>query len=212
MTARALVRLVRGRNPDSPWNPAVPVEITPKDYELQVLDWLRQVKGTLTDFQIGHLEKLSGSSGEYEFDIVAKFSIFEGAEVVVLVECKRYRRPVERDDVLAIHSKLRDVGAHKAMMFSTGGFQSGAIKYASAHGIATLNFIDGRITYETRNHGQPVAPPPWVDLPRFAAQRLSAEEEKKIRVHLVKSGYVEAIKEWLAEGPEHSRENHETDL
>jgi restriction system protein len=202
---------VRRRNPDSLWNPAVPVEVTPKDYELQVLEWLRQVKGTLIDFQIGHLEKLAGSSGEYEFDIVAKFSIFEGAEIVVLAECKRYRRPVERDDVLALHSKLRDVGAQKAMMFSTGGFQSGAIKYASAHGIATLNFIDGGITYETRNYGPPVTPPPWVDLPRFAAHRLSAEEEKKIRVHLLKSSDVEAINEWLAEGPEHSVQNRETD-
>ena len=193
---------MRSRDPDGPWNPERPVEVSPEEYERQVLKWLRRVRGELINFEISHLEKLAGASGECEFDIVTKFSVFEGAKFVVVVECKRYREAVKRDAVLALHSKLKDVGAHKAMMFSTRGFQKGAIKYASANGIATANFIDGRILYETRADGPPVEPPPWVDLPRFAAHFLNADEEK-IRVHLVKDDYVEAIDEWLADDLQH---------
>jgi restriction system protein len=47
------------------------------------------------------------------------------------------------------------------MIFSTSGFQKGALEYAAAHGIATITFIDGKSTYETRAmNSQPVEPPP----------------------------------------------------
>lgn len=93
----------------------------------------------LTQFTIGHLVVLPGSGGEYEFDAVAEFSIFDGARIVVLVECKRYNRPVERDVILSLSSKLYDVGAQKAMIFSTAGFQKGALEFAASNGIATEN-------------------------------------------------------------------------
>ncbi len=32
---------MRSRHPDGPWNPEEPVEVTPEEYERQVLDWLR---------------------------------------------------------------------------------------------------------------------------------------------------------------------------
>ena len=118
---------MRSRNPDGPWNPQEPVDVTPNEYERQVLDWLRESEGEPTDLKIGHLERIAGSGGEYEFDVVARFTRFGGAEFTVLVECKRYRGAVKRDLVLALHAKLRDVGAHKAMMFSASGFQKGAV-------------------------------------------------------------------------------------
>jgi len=68
---------------------------------------------------------LKGASGEYAFDALAEFEILGGARILVLVECKRHSSPVKREDVLVLEAKLRDTGAHKAMVFSTAGFQSG---------------------------------------------------------------------------------------
>ena len=36
------------------------------------------------------------------------------------------------------------------MIFSTSGFQKGAIQYADANGIATIIFLNGDAIYETR--------------------------------------------------------------
>ncbi len=182
---------------ETPWNPTVPVEVTPEEYERQVLAWLRQSAGNLESFQANHLQKLEGKGGEYEFDIVIKFSILGGACIVVLVECKRYIRPVEREKILALHAKIQDVGAHKGMIFSTSGFQRGAIDYAAVHGIATITFIDGASTFETRGYGPRHSPPPWMNLPRFAGSFLTIAEGN-IQIRLVDNSYLDAIQAWLA--------------
>lgn len=193
---------MRSRHPDGPWNPEEPIEVTPEEYERQVLAWLRASEGNPTGLRVEHLEKVAGAGGEYEFDVVARFTRFGGAEFVVLVECKRYAQTVKRDLVLTLHAKLADVGAHKGMMFSTGGFQQGAIEYATQHGIALVIFQDGKVTYETRARGPAVEPPPWVDLPRFVGVRMTVEEvegHKRWRSHTLQDGDVGAIGEFLAD-------------
>ena len=127
-----------------------PVNITPEEYEQQVVSWLRQEE-KLQSFQVQHREKLVGLAGEYTFDGVARFNAVGGAEFVVLIECKKHSRPVERDCVLVLHQKLLDVGAQKAMIFSTAGFQRGAIEYADKHGIAAVYFADGRTSFVSRS-------------------------------------------------------------
>jgi restriction system protein len=56
-------------------------------------------------------------------------------------------------------------------VFSTSGFQSGALEFAQTHGIATVQLADGRSSYFTKAYGQEFEPPPW--LPRFAAWLLA---------------------------------------
>src|SRR6058998_2703251 len=131
------------RNPESPWNPANPASVTPEQYEREVVAWLRASAQSLDGFTIQHRKQLSGLGGDYEFDAVAKLTLFGGAQLVVLVECKRCRRPVEREELLALWAKLQDVGAHKALVFATCGFQSGALDYARLRRIATITFVDG---------------------------------------------------------------------
>ncbi len=187
----------RGRDPNAPWNPASPVFVTPDDYEKQVVSWLRETGHTLASFRVTHLEEIEGSSGAYVFDAVAEFTVFEGARVVVLVECKRHRRAVERQDVLALEAKLRDVGAHKAMLFSTAGFQKGALEYAAERGIATITFIDGASTYETKaRDSRPAQPPPWVHHPRFAGWFITGKAGK-VSSSLVRDDRLEPITTWL---------------
>ena len=66
-----------------------------------------------------------------------------GSLIKVLIECKRYGRPVEREKVAVLADKLRALGAHKGMMFSTSGFQKGALTYAQKHGIALVKVEAG---------------------------------------------------------------------
>jgi restriction system protein len=46
------------------------------------------------------------------------------------------------------------------MVFSTAGFQSGALEYAGQHGIATVQFADGSSSWGTRSLGGPKGRPP----------------------------------------------------
>ena len=187
---------MRNRDPHSPWNPAVPVDVSPTEYEQQVVAWLRQAKGTLHDFPVQHQARVTGSSGEYTFDALAEFEILDGARLVILVECKRHGSPVKRDAVLTLEAKLRDVGAHKAMLFSTAGFQRGALDFATERGIATITFIDGKLTYETKSHDPPSTPPGRIQIARFAAWFISTEGQG-IQRSLLAAGRAEALEVWL---------------
>lgn len=145
------------------------LEITAADFERLVRDWILKQGGELKSLEVKHDVKVEAYDSTYQIDVLAKFQAFAGAEFTVLIECKKYRGAVERELVQVLHDKVRSVGAHKGMLFTTSGFQSGAIKYATAHGIALVSIIDGVATYETRS-AYPVAakPPTWLNLPKFA--------------------------------------------
>jgi len=44
--------------------------------------------------------------------------------------------------VQILYDRLRAVGGHKGMIFSTAKFQKGAIEFAQTHGIALIQMID----------------------------------------------------------------------
>jgi len=183
------------RNSESPWNPKDSCSVSPSEFEQQIIAWLK-LTANLTSFSIGHLKHLSGSGGDYEFDGVAKFEIFKGAKIVVLIECKRYSRPIEREIINSLYSKIQDVGAHKAIIFSTSGFQSGALSYAKEKGIACVTFLDGDYNYETRDINGEHKPPPWIKFPKYAAIFLEKNNNSIQCIH-IGSNNTEALKNWL---------------
>lgn len=185
-----------GGKRESLWNSKCSTHVSPAEYEQQVLAWFRKLGRNLTNFRADHLRSIEGSAGEYEFDIAAQFSAFDGARISVLAECKCYRSSVKRDVIMVLEAKLRDVGAHKGLVFSTSGFQKGAIKYASVRGIATICFVAGKTTYITKGSNAPSEPPPWIDLPRFAGWMLCHEEDG-IRREIVTDDHLEPICKWL---------------
>lgn len=131
--------------------PPSPSDPTPLEFEQQVCDWLRMAGQGLKSFEVRHRRVLPGASGEYEFDAVATFEVLDGAVITVMVECKRVTRAIEREVLLALEAKRQEVGAHKLMVVATARFQSGAVTYAQAHGIATIYFMDGAVMYGTRS-------------------------------------------------------------
>jgi restriction system protein len=80
-------------------------------------------------------------------DVVVRFTAFDGAEYLTLVECKHHKNSIKRELVQALHSKLQSVGGQKAMMFSTAKFQRGAIEFAQVHNISLVHFRDNEMTY-----------------------------------------------------------------
>jgi len=179
------------------WNPNTPADVSPREYELQVLTWLKKAgERELEDFKATHLGKLRGQGGKYAFDVLVTFGLLSGARMIVLVECKRHKRPVERNEILVLEGKLLDVGAHKGMMFSTAGYQRGALELASAKGIATVTFIDGLATYETRALGVPPSHGFHPDIPQYAGTVVSIRAGNQ-HFHRADSRNVEAISEYL---------------
>lgn len=117
--------------------------ITPREFELLVKGWLEAGAEGLTDFSASHLESMQGQDGEYTFDVTAKFRIFGGATVQVVVECKKHSHPIKRELVQVLNDKKKSVGAHKAILVATAPFQSGAIEYAEKNGVGLVQVVSG---------------------------------------------------------------------
>jgi hypothetical protein len=67
---------------------------------------------------------------------------YGGFSVLFLVECKCYSQKVEVGDIEEFRTKIDDIGAHKGIVFSTIGYESGAIKTAKAYGIGLARLSD----------------------------------------------------------------------
>jgi len=145
----------------------------------------------LTDYRSVHRERVAGADGDYEIDVTARFNALN-MNFLVLVECKHHKSPIKRELIQALHSKVQSAGAHKGALFSTSGFQSGALEFASAHGIATVQVVDGRSTYFTRSFGPPVEPPAWTNIPAVAGWLIAGD-----RHSLVSAGHGEYLREAL---------------
>jgi restriction system protein len=173
------------------------VDISPEQFELQVKEWIEGSAESLESFEVTHLKSLEGDSGEYEIDVTAEFVVFGGAKIKVLIECKRYSNSVKRDVIMVMESKLRDSSAHKGMVFSTSGFQSGAIEYASKRGIATVTVQHGHTNYHTRS-AEPKQTNilPWVVVPDFIGWFTSLTSDNNQSFSLVESKRLTPLTEW----------------
>ena len=124
--------------------------ITPTDFEefsQATLNAYAASEG-LSDFSILHNEKIITHDGEYQIDNFAEFTAL-GVRIKILIECKKYKRAIERDEVIILKSKLDSSGSHKGIMISTSAFQTGAVKYAKAHGIALIQIIEESVLHIT---------------------------------------------------------------
>ncbi|GAB2870819.1 restriction endonuclease [Hymenobacter ruber] len=145
-------------------------DISPREFEELVRDYLIQQGEPLKSFVATHDIKLKGPDGEYQIDVFAEFE-YLGVNFKVLVECKRYSSRIKREAIQILYDKLRAIGAQKGILFSTSDFQEGARKYAKAHGIALIRVIEGRYTYSTKSHGaQHFQVPDWVNFPKYVGE------------------------------------------
>ena len=174
------------------------LQITPTEFELRVLKWLRGFHETVSDFKVVHSNVIQGDSGDYEIDVHIEFSVFGGATITVLVECKRYANPVKRDVIMLLEGKLRDTVAHKGMVFSTSGFQRGAVRYATKRGIAVIDVADGASNYHVRSEGvEKPKPPPWVDVPDYIGNFMTSVDQSGYSVSVISDSRFDPLVEWF---------------
>ena len=117
--------------------------ITPTEFEeycFGILKGYAEAEG-LKEFEIEHDVKIPAADGTYQIDVYATF-VALGVEFKVIAECKRYSKPVSREKVAVLADKVRSLGAHKGILMSTSGFQTGAHTYAKEHGIALIQIMN----------------------------------------------------------------------
>jgi restriction endonuclease len=125
-------------------------DITPQAYEEAVAAIAKSMNLNIVGWQVQHLETIEASDGTYIMDVTARFQM-AGMDFLILFECKRHKTRVKRSDVQILHTKLQSIGAQKGVVVSAAGFQSGALEFAEAHGIACVRLVDNAWTYLTRH-------------------------------------------------------------
>lgn len=117
--------------------------MTGREFELLVKKALeKEFKKSDFPIEIFHLQKFRAADGySYEIDISYKFSIAD-IEYWTIVECKYWDQNISRDILNNIHSKLLDLKAHKGIVVSKKGFQSGAIAFAKHHNIGLIKIAN----------------------------------------------------------------------
>ena len=165
--------------------------MTPTEFELHCMEILRGYaeEEKLPAFNIEHDVKLTASDGTYQIDVYATYTAL-GAEMKVLAECKQYKKRVGRDKVEVLESRLRSLGAQKGILLSTAGFQSGAIDFAKAHGIALVQMFDTHEKWYSHSGG----PDEVIDeddpivygekhMPRYRAHLITAVDGSLVTVY-----------------------------
>jgi Restriction endonuclease len=80
-------------------------------------------------------EYLSTSGRPIEVDVSFELEAL-GARIFGIVECKHYSRRVEAAEVMILARTVEQLRAHKGILVSTVGFQSGALQEAAQAGVA----------------------------------------------------------------------------
>lgn len=115
---------------------------SPQEFEKYVARYLRhmaRIDGWNRHvFEVRHREIVGHAEDRFEMDVTVRFRTL-GVDFLLLIECKHLARKVEREAVLVLNDKKEAVGAQKGVIFSTSGFQSGAIRYAGKRGIALID-------------------------------------------------------------------------
>ncbi len=180
-----------------------PAQLSPAEFEQFVASLFESLAGTraLSELRVENHEVIRGVDGAYDFDATVRFDV-AGMGFLVLVEAKCHRNPIKRELVQVLHQKLQSVGAQKAVLVSTAPFQSGALEFALAHGIALVTVTEGRFTYETKS----VAPSPALSrdeaaaygLPIFVGHGYSrGESPGSVRVTIMSPEFPEYVAEHL---------------
>lgn len=176
--------------------------ITPGEFEAYVADIVEAVGAHFETFQVERHAVIESADGAYDFDAVATFNV-GGVSFTILIEAKRHADPIKRELVQALHAKQMSVGAQKSLLVAAGRFQSGAIRFALAHGIALATLSEGRLTFETHSTTRP---PPMakatadeLGIEPYAAMVSTQNPDGTIRGFRLAPDYGDSLAEWIQE-------------
>ena len=116
--------------------------VNSNDYEKLVAATIRDLKLAGVK-EVYHQKEFVGKRSGRTIKIDVSFELeLHAFTVLCLVECKWYNHKVDVSEVEEFRTKMDDIGAHKGLMFTTEGFQDGAIKVARAYGISLARLSD----------------------------------------------------------------------
>ncbi len=165
-------------------------DMTPEEFEDLTAQLLEEVMGEADKFEIERHTVLRTVEGSYDIDATVRFEL-GGLAFLILVEAKRHKNPIKRELVAVLHQKMQSIGAQKAVLVSTTTFQSGAIQFARAHGIALVTVVGSRLCWETKAdpaHPSPGRKPPGrsnAALPALVARVVAPELDGLVEITLV---------------------------
>ncbi|MBO4914178.1 MAG: restriction endonuclease [Oscillospiraceae bacterium] len=137
----------------------LPISISPVEFEKFCMETLKAyaAEESLQNFVIKHNQKVETYDSTYQIDVLAEYTAL-GCKNIVVIECKKYSRNVERAVVAELYSKLQSMGAQKGILISTSGFQSDAVKFAKQHGIALWQVCDRSIKHYSAAASREIPP------------------------------------------------------
>jgi restriction system protein len=175
------------------------VNITPEEFEQYVKDWFDSEGINLKSYKSIINNKAAADDGVYEIDIDITYDAL-GVEFRVLIECKRHSYNIKREVLQILHEKLQSIGAHKGIVCSTSGFQSGALKYARKHGIACIMVAENRMLVQTRSSDREPVSQEYCDffgLPKISGYLSEYEADDTIHYSIVDKTHLEYIEKVL---------------
>jgi restriction system protein len=93
-------------------------------------------------------QRFPGVRTTHDIDVFVK-SHYVGFDVLWIVECKHWSKPVTKLHVLALREIVADVGADRGIIVSEAGFQSGAVEAATLTNIHITSLAGLRSTTST---------------------------------------------------------------
>lgn len=129
-----------------------------KEYEEYVAEVVKDFE-FCRNATISRNRKFAGKRqpGNYEIDIAIEISYGELAYFLMIVECKHWKRRVDRPAIQKLIQTRDAIAAHKAFAVSPVGFSHEAIDVAKANGVALWVICPGKkstqpISARTVNH------------------------------------------------------------
>jgi restriction system protein len=126
------------------------LEMTPTDFEKYSLRIMSEQLQNLDNCTFQHNKIIEVEDGNYQIDGYIEFNLM-GIDYKTIVECKHYKSSISREKVAVLYDKIRACGANKGVLISSSNFQSGAVQFASKHGIALIQLTDSDSLYKTRS-------------------------------------------------------------
>lgn len=123
-------------------------KMTPRGYELFTKGFfehrLKEQMGY--DVPVLHQATLKGKDDEpYIIDLHYELKIVE-SKILTLIECKYWNYKVQRRNVNDFRTVLGDVGAHKGIIVTKIGFDTGAISVAQKNGIGLYKLTNEKLS------------------------------------------------------------------